>query len=65
MAAWQFHLGGSEAPGDLIWWEDWSSVGAIRFAMTRRGDDGALGVFFRDVVANPTVPAGRFDPPLP
>ena len=63
MAAWQYHLGSSDEPGPVIWWEDWERVGDIRFAMTRRTDGGDVGVFFENVVAARDVPAGAFDPP--
>ncbi len=66
MAAWQYHLGRSEAPGDVIWWEDWTEVGGVRFAMSRRSEpDGPRVIYFEDVVAAPRVPDGRFDPPTP
>ncbi|WP_425152912.1 hypothetical protein [Candidatus Palauibacter sp.] len=65
MAAWQYHLGRSEAPGDVIWWSDWRQVGDIQFAMTRVMDDGERFMYFEDVAASETVPEGRFDPPAP
>ena len=65
MAAWQYHLGRSEAPGEVIWWSDWSPVGDIQFAMTRVLDSGERFMRFEDVVARETVPEGRFDPPSP
>lgn len=65
MAAWQYHLGGSESPGEVIWWSDWRQVGGIQFAMTRRPDGGEPFIRFEDVVADGTVPPGRFDPPSP
>ncbi|WP_419161400.1 hypothetical protein [Candidatus Palauibacter sp.] len=63
MAAWQYHLGRSEAPGDVIWWSDWRQVGDIQFAMTRVLDGGDRFIYFEDVAAAETVPEGRFDPP--
>ncbi|WP_420448831.1 hypothetical protein [Candidatus Palauibacter sp.] len=63
MLAWQYHLGRAEAPGEVIWWSDWRPVGDIQFAMTRLLDGGDRFIYFEDVAAGETVPAGRFDPP--
>ncbi len=65
LAAWQYHLDGNDAPGDVIWWSDWEEIGGIQFATTRRRDSGERFIYFEDVVFSETVPAGRFDPPLP
>ena len=65
MMAWQYHLGRAEAPGEVIWWSDWQPVGGIQFAMTRLLDGGNRFIYFEDVAAGETVPAGRFDPPTP
>ena len=65
MAAWQYHLGRSEEPGDVIWWTDWEPTGPIQFSMTRVRDGAGRFIYFEDVVAAETVPPGRFDPPGP
>lgn len=65
MAAWQYLLGSDTEPGDVIWWEDPSPVGPLRFPMNRVRDGAGRFIYFDDVVMSATVPAGRFDPPSP
>ena len=65
MAAWQYHLGRSEAPADVIWWRDWSNVGTVTFALSRVTDEGERFIYLEDAVASESVPAGRFEPPTP
>lgn len=65
MAAWQYLLGTDTEPGDVIWWEDPTAVGSLRFPMNRVRDGGGRFIYFDDVVMGTTVPTGRFDPPSP
>lgn len=65
MAAWQYHLGRSEEPGPVIWWEEWTPVGGLTIPLRRRSEDGGLAIRFEDVVAAGQVPDGAFAPPMP
>jgi len=63
MAAWQYHLGRSEEPGPVIWWEEWTPVGDLTLALRRRNEAGGPTIRFEDVVAASRVPDGAFAPP--
>lgn len=63
MAAWRFHLEGQEAPGPIIWWEEWRQVGPIQLSALRRVEEGPATIRFEDLRASTEVPEGAFEPP--
>lgn len=58
--AWQYHLQGREEKGDVIRWEGWERVGAVRLAPRRVWPDGSVNIHFEELAAADTVPAGVF-----